>query len=199
VILDVQTHSLACSKKLRLLLKDCAQGFYQQMYFLGKDVTHKNGNLLVQSGFVKSPSQGLKGTSCYTLETDHQTIELYGSCACLYTRDSKVAFIRLKNRFYHWLPERRCIAGRWTDDDLEAGTPESIYQSLIPLLRWWLGHEAWIAQHLPPSYRNTCYKEWKKVNSSKSWLPPAVALDWVQGFIEQGAIHPRAKNYIDSL
>ena len=63
-------------RKLGLLLKDCANGFYQQMYFLGKDVIHPRGNQLQAYGFVKSPSKGLKGTSCYTYEADLRTIEL---------------------------------------------------------------------------------------------------------------------------
>jgi len=54
------------NQKLRLLLKDCASGFYQQMYFLGKDVSHCCGNQLIEYGFEKSPSTGLTGTSCYT-------------------------------------------------------------------------------------------------------------------------------------
>ena len=37
------------SKRLRLLLKDAAQGFYQQMYFLGKDVIHPAGNQDIES------------------------------------------------------------------------------------------------------------------------------------------------------
>jgi len=187
-----------CNKKLRLLLKDCAQGFYQQMYFLGKDVTNKRGNQLLEYGFLKSPSKGLKGTSCYSLESSDQIIELYGSCACLYKDDVQIAFLRLKSRFYHWLPECRCVAGLWSDNDIDAGTPESIYKAITPLLQWWLEHESWISERFDPRYREACYKEWKRVNSRKSWLPPEEALHWVEDFLTNGADHTRPKKLPES-
>jgi len=98
-------------KKLKLLLKDCANGFYQQMYFLGKDVIHSNGNQLIEYGFVKSPSKGLKGTSCYTYESTEGTLELYGSCAGYYSTESRTVFLRKRCRFYQWLPNHRLVAG----------------------------------------------------------------------------------------
>jgi len=182
-------------KALKLLLKDCAEGLYQQMYFLGKDVRHACGNQLTQYGFVKTPSQGLKGTSCYTLEMGSVTIELYGSCACCYSDASSVAFLRPRSRMYHWLPEGRCVAGLWTQDDLDAGTPESLFQAATPLLRWWLEYEQWILERFGATYREGCFKEWKKVNKHKSWLPPEEALQWVECFLLHGGSHLRPKQF----
>jgi len=183
-------------KAFRLLLKDCAAGLYQQMYFLGKDIMHARGNQLIQFGFVRSPSCGLKGTSCYTLETETVIVELYGSCACCYTDATRVAFLRNKTRFYHWLPEERCVAGLWTEEDIHAGSPESLFQATVPLLRWWLEYEAWILSRLGDAYREACFKEWRKVNKSKSWLPPQEAMRWVEAFLEQAGEHLRAKHFM---
>lgn len=129
------------TKKLRLLLKDCANGFYQQMYYWGIDVLHPDGNQLIDFGFTKSPSKGLKGTSCYTLETAYQTVELYGSCAGLYSKESNVVFLRTKGRFYRWISSERAIAGKWTEKDIEIDDPYAMLEELTPLFQWWLKYE----------------------------------------------------------
>ena len=182
------------TKRLRLLLKDAAQGFYQQMYFLGKDVIHPAGNQLEVFGFVKSPSMGLKGTSCYTLERDGQTIELYGSCAGIYTGESKVVFLRTRCSFYHWLPEHRAVAGLWENENIRREEPETMYQLLRPLLEWWLEYEAWIIERHGHKYREFCHQEWKKVKSTKPWLKPELATQWVRDFIERKDQQVRPKH-----
>jgi len=182
-------------KAFNVLLRDCADGMYQQMYFLGKDVSHASGNQLRAYGFAKSPSQGLKGTSCYTLETERATIELYGSCACCYSDDSSVAFLRTKMRLYHWLPEDRCVAGLWTNEDIETGSPESLFQGATPLLRWWLEYEHWIMDRLGETYRQECFLEWRKINKRKSWLPPQEASRWLALFLKNGGSHVRPRHF----
>ncbi len=187
---------MEASQKLRILLKDCAAGFYQQMYFLGKDVIHPAGNQLIANGFKKSPSLGLKGTSCYAKKSDETLIELYGSCAGLYTEASKLVFLRKRCRFYHWLPEHRLIAGQWSQGDIDAGSPEEIFNSLTALLKWWVEYEAWIEGKFGKHYREECYKEWKKVKTKGSWLPPDVAVEWVAEFLKQREQMKRPKQLI---
>ena len=63
---------------------DLAEGIQQQMYFWGQDVIRPEGNFLVEQGFVRSPSEGAKGTSCYRLPWQNGHIELYGACAGWY-------------------------------------------------------------------------------------------------------------------
>ncbi|MEM9294532.1 MAG: hypothetical protein AAGA57_01915 [Planctomycetota bacterium] len=181
--------------RLGALLRDCAAGFYQQMYFLGRDVEHWQGNQLKRFGFIRTPCRGLGGTSCYALETATYTIELHGSCACCYARASSVAFIRIRSRFYHWRADHRLAPGLWNEDDLQAPSPSKLLQSLKPLLRWWLDYERWIAQQHGPAYRDECFEEWRKVNKRKAWLPPADAPRWVERFLELGAAHARPKHF----
>ena len=183
------------SKALRLLLKDCAKGFYQQMYFLGRDVIHPEGNQLIEYGFEKTPSKGLKGTSCYTLEKDGTMIELYGSCACCYTSNSKVAYLRPRARFYEWIAQERCVAGLWNSSDIDASSAQDLFDSTVPLLNWWISYEEWIANKFPPQYRETCHRDWKKAHSSKSWLKPDQAVNWVRAFLENRQTHIRPKNF----
>jgi len=183
-------------KKLRLLLKDCANGFYQQMYFLGKDVIHPKGNHLTTYGFKKSPSTGLKGTSCYTGEFNGGVIELYGSCAAYYSDSSNMVFLRKRCRFYQWLSDHKLVAGQWTPDDLKIKTPDSTLSSLIPLLQWWTAYEEWIIENLGIEYRDQCFTEWSKIKGQTPWLRPTEAKEWVQQFIEERASHVRPKHFL---
>ncbi len=189
--LPVSPQPTASTRALRRLLRDCATGLYQQFYYLGKDVTCREGNLLLEYGFTKAPSEGFKKTSCYTLEQPGFTLELYGSCASCVTPQGQVVFLRPKNRFYHWVSPHRCIAGRWSAADLDAGTADSLYTAVRPLLQWWLTYEAWLRERMPPAYRQQIHREWKKQNRRKSWLTPNQDTDWVASFLQQGHETPR--------
>ena len=186
------------SKKLKILLKDCAQGFYQHMFFLGKDVMHPRGNQLNKYGFEKSPSLGLKGTSCYGLKTDEQLIELYGSCAGVYSEASQLVFLRERCKFYHWLPEHHLIAGQWSLDDVDSGSAESIFEAVTPLLKWWVHYEKWIAENFDTKYREQCYKDWSKIKSRPCWLPPELAVSWVSEFLEKRDLMDRPKKLLQN-
>ena len=166
------------------------------MYFLGKDVIHPAGNQLIKYGFKKSPSQGLKGTSCYRLDEPSGVIELYGSCASTYSEDSKLVFLRERCRFYHWLPNHPLIAGQWSADKVDVSTPQDILASLTPLLQWRLAYEAWIEENHGSGYRKQCYREWAKIKSKANWLPPELATQWINTFLEQQGQTPRPKQLL---
>ncbi len=184
-------------KRLNILLKDCTKGFYQQMYFWGKDVMHPSGNQLLKYGFEKTPSQGLKGTSCYTLpiEKEGETVELYGSCAAYYSKDSNVVFLRQRNRFYHWISDQKLIAGRWSQSELGKCSVEQLFTSMLPFLKWWINYEQWILNQHGEHYRQQCYKEWSQVNSKLTWLNPEHAMQWVKEFLDHKEHHVRPKHY----
>lgn len=166
------------------------------MYFLGKDVIHPKGNQLQSYGFVKSQSQGLKGTSCYTHESDSRVIDLYGSCAGLYTDLASIVFLRKKCRFYCWKPEQRLVAGRWSQADIKLTTPKTMLNSLAPLLEWWIAYEGWVEKDLGKAYREQCFAEWSKVNRNAAWLPPMTAVEWVKELLEKKGQHIRPKHFI---
>lgn len=182
-------------KKLRLLLKDCAHGFYQQMYFLGKDVIHPGGNQLECYGFEKSPSKGLKGTSCYTGEFNEGVIELYGACAGYYSTTSQAVFLRKRCRFYQWLPDHKLIAGCWSQEEIQVKSPEAMYTAIRPFLQWWVAYEQWIESRWGSLYRERCFDEWSKIKGRTTWLPSQSARQWVQQFLEQKDTHVRPKHF----
>lgn len=165
------------------------------MYFWGKDVTHPKGNQLEAYGFSKSPSKGIKGTSCYTYESKSKIIELYGSCAGYYSDQSNVVFLRPRNRFYEWLPEQKVIAGQWSQSDLSTRDADGMFSSLMPFLEWWMNYEQWILEHHGLQYREQCYSEWSKVNSKLTWLDPNSAIQWVNEFLEKKDQHVRPKHF----
>ncbi len=183
------------SQKLRFLLNDCANGFYQQMYFLGKDVIHQDGNQLMAYGFKKSPSRGLKGTSCYGKNANGTMIELYGSCAGAYSETTQLVFLRKRCRFYNWLPEYRLIAGQWSQEHIHSGKPNEILTALEPLLKWWVDYEDWIEKRLGAAYREQCYREWNKIKAKTRWLPPGAAIEWVVDFMEKQGHMVRSKKF----
>jgi len=192
---EVVKQKFISDQKLRLLLKDCANGFYQQMYYWGKDVLHPKGNLLREYGFVKTPSKGLRGTSCYSLEFDEGVIELYGSCAAYYSDECNMVFLRKRCRFYEWLPEHRLVAGRWSQDDIQVGDPDAMLKVLKPFFNWWLAYEKWIEQRIGGDYRQQCFIDWGKVKGKPAWLPPESAMSWVEDFLKLGSSHVRPKHY----
>ncbi|WP_143183685.1 hypothetical protein [Rubritalea squalenifaciens] len=177
------------------MLKDCAKGFYQQMFFLGKDVIYPGGNYLQKFGFEKSPSKGLKGTSCYTADWGGGIVELYGACAGYYGDGSKVVFLRERCRFYHWLPPERLVAGMWTTDDVQASSANVMFDAVWPLLNWWLEYEEWIEQQLGADHRKRCYAAWKKLKSAKPWLEPEKVTGWLQHFLDESSRAVRPKHY----
>jgi hypothetical protein len=181
--------------RLKILLKDCASGFYQQMYFWGKDVSHPKGNQLEAYGFTKSPSRGLTGTSCYTYESQTELIELYGSCAGYYSSPSNIVFLRQRNRFYEWLPEQKLVAGCWSQKDLHSRDADDMFSSLAPFLEWWLSYEQWILDLHGKDYREQCLTDWNKVNSKLTWLDPESAVKWIKGFLEKKDLHIRPKHF----
>ena len=181
--------------RLKILLKDCADGFYQQMYFWGKDVTHPEGNQLEAYGFIKSQSQGIKGTSCYTYQSNSKTIELYGSCAGYYSEQSNIVFLRPRNRFYEWLPQHKLVAGRWSQNDLHTHDADAMFAAMTPFLKWWLTYEQWILDHHGAHYREQCFTEWSKVNRKLTWLTPQAAIAWVTEFLEKKDLHVRPKHF----
>jgi hypothetical protein len=163
---------------------DLAEGIQQQMFFWGQDVMRMEGNFLLAQGFQRSPSKGLKGTSCYRREWQSGHVELYGACAGWYGPNNGFAFIR---------PQRRCVA--WLSGDLTP-TPgswqrelinkevsrEDLYHASLPFLDWLISYESAVLSRFGSSYRAVNYKQYKKVPKAKTWLSPPEALRWFQCF-----------------
>lgn len=164
------------------VLRDLAEGIQQQMYFWGQDVLSPKGNFLVEQGFQRLPSTGLKGTSCYRREWKEGVIELYGSCAGWYGPQGGFSFIRPLRRCVVWSsPEETPIPGEWHSKWIDKqATRSELYLASLPFLDWLITHEEAVLDHFGQSYRESNFASYKKVPKAKAWLTPAKALEWFQ-------------------
>ena len=178
------------------LLNDFTKALGQQLYFWGCDVTHPNGNLLCEYGLERRKNEGVKGSSCYRLVYQGDIIELHGLCVGRYSKD--------KSSFLYTRKHRRC----WIYEDSKPPLPGSYNKNLIKnksihqiemasrrFLEWWLEYESWISTQTHPSYRNQCYRSYRKLPKAKLWLQPNDALSWLQHYMDSPSTLKRAKNW----
>ncbi len=163
-------------------LRDLAEGIQQQMYFWGQDVLRPEGNFLVSQGFKRSPSTGLKGTSCYRREWQEGHIELYGSCAGWYGASGGFTFIRPWKRCAIWLSGHTTpIPGSWQKELLELSASRTeLYHASLPFLDWLISYEEAVLDRFGKAYRQNVYWQYSKNPKNKAWVDPATALRWFQ-------------------
>ena len=174
------------------LFRDLAAGLQQQMVYWGKDVVHPAGNLLVQAGFSKRASEGLQGTSCYTLEWMGGRIVLHGSQAGWFGEDGGFLYIRPKHRCVKGLGGTPPTPGHWPQEDFQSCVDAELHALAVPFLRWWLHYEEWIRERFAEDYREQCYRQHKRLPKSRAWLRPRQAAGWIAGLCERPESLPRA-------
>jgi len=182
-------------KPLSIHFRDLAAGMHQQMYFWGLDAMHPDGNLFVRTGFHKRQSEGLRGTSCYALPWSGGRIELHGSHAGWFGEDSGFLFIRPLGRCVRWCDGHPPVPGDWRADHFDGRADESLYLLARPFLDWWLAHELEVARLAGDAFREVCYRQFKKLPKSRSWLPPAAANCWVACMRDDPQSLPRARDF----
>lgn len=144
----------------------------QQMYFRGMDAGFPTGNLFQKRGFSKTPSPGLKGTSCYSLPWERGEIFLYGACVGFISadEDSGFIFIRPKGKCFRRVGNEPPVPGIWPPENLSTPTLADELPSISTFLAWWLDHEAWISPEMGSAYRTNCFRKYKSLPKSKPWL-----------------------------
>ncbi|MEP4050573.1 MAG: hypothetical protein ABJN80_17175, partial [Luteolibacter sp.] len=107
------------------LLRDLSAGFMQQMFFWGMDAAAAR-NFFQKRAFSKTPSPGLKGTSCYSLPWKHGEIFLHGACVGWVpeTSDPGFFFIRPKKKCFLWHGNMPPVPGVWPAQNLS--TPDIV-------------------------------------------------------------------------
>ena len=185
------THPPSC------LLRDLSATFMQQMFFWGMDASFPAGNLFEKRGFTKTPSPGLKGTSCYSLPWNGGEIFLHGACVGWIPPDGEAGFIfiRPKGKCFLWHDDKPPVPGIWPAESLSTPDLISNLPSLIPFLNWWLDHEAWTSGEMGSAYRTNCFRKYKTLPKSKPWLTPADGIAWLDLLMENPATAPRAKRF----
>lgn len=181
------------SSRLGGLLRDFTNGLGQEMYFLGKDVIHPSGNLLLEAGFTKTPSLGLQGTSCYGCDFQEGRIELHGACAGWYSDSGGFVYIRPRKKCFEWLCADKPVPGQWAPNLLNSVGPARLFELCIPFLDWWISYETWINESLGPKYRMDCHREFRRLPKSKPWLEPSPAYSWLNSLRSDPSQTKRAK------
>jgi hypothetical protein len=178
-------------------LRDLTQGLQQQMFFWGQDVVHPAGNQLVQNGFERLPSKGLKGTSCYQREWQNGHLELYGSCAGWYGPEGGFAFLRSRKRVVIWTsPNTTPTPGLWQPEFVRAGTSqEELHAASLPFLDWLISNERTIVDRFGLEYREENFRRYRRVPKAKQWMSPEFALRWFTCFRETPDQLVRPKNF----
>lgn len=137
------------------------------------------GNFLAEEGFERSPSKGLRGTSCYRLAWQEGHVELYGACAGWYGSEGGFAFIRPRRRCYLWdSGEETPVPGAWQKGCLKSGTRAELYAALGPFLDWLITYEEAVLSRFGAEYRGENYRKYRKVPKAKQWVEPSAALEW---------------------
>lgn len=180
--------------------RDLENALRQQMFFWGMDVSFRSGNLFLERGFVRSPSPGLQGTSCYSLPWRDGSVELHGGCAGWYAAGggSGVIYIRSAEKCFRWHGSAIPVPGNWEAGSLSPLDLGESMGSVIPFLEWWLDFEKFVRDRADNAYRRRCFKKYKSLPKSKPWLKPDAGLAWLESLRANPATTSRAKRFSHS-
>lgn len=179
-------------------IRDLHAAFNQQMFFWGMDAAISSGNLFQKSGFTKTPSPGLKGTSCYSYPWQNGEIFLHGACVGYIPKNGDPGFIYIRpaNKCFLWHDSHAPIPGDWEKDKLSTADLIADFPFITPFLDWWLHHEAYVAAEMSSAYRTHCYRNYKSLSKSKPWLPSTDAIAWLSMLIDNPSNTPRPKHFL---
>lgn len=179
----------------RVLLSDLKAALLQQMFFWGRDVL-TDDNLLLTYGFLKLPSFGLKGTSCYRLDYRDGVVELHGACAGWYPSENDpqpgFLFVRTTGRcISHYLHDP-VIPGRYDQQVLMHNTAATMSAARV-FAAWVADYEDWIKESQGSEYRKECRHMLGKLPKGRPWLPAEQATHWLRAFAQKGPRTQRAR------
>jgi hypothetical protein len=189
------------SRYTRGHLNDFTAALGQQMFFWGRDVMTE-GNLLLEAGFEKRPSQGLQGTSCYRLAWGGGWVELHGACAGWFPQVNRATEAECGEGFLFIRADRRCyrhrlceavVPGRYDYAQLESRDWRQVLHCSRRFAAWLCEYERWIQQRMALEYRRGCWEMYAKLTASRPWLEVAVAQHWLQRFAAGDAKLERAR------
>ena len=180
----------------RVLLSDFKAALLQQMFFWGRDVL-TGGNLLIEHGFIKLPSPGLKGTSCYRQDYCNGSIELHGACAGWYPGVHNprpgFLFVRTTGRCTSHHLHEPVIPGHYQAKDLSHDTASTMSGAQV-FAAWLADYEDWIIRQQGADYRQQCRRMLSSLPKGRPWLPAEQATEWLHALARHGSAAQRAKD-----
>ena len=159
-----------------------SRGLEQWLWFLGLDVCHPSGNLLVKYGLRKFDSANNKGSSRYQIEQNGDLIDLHSFFVGIYPNSSDgFIFIRARNRCFLYTAKHPPQPGDYGEEYMF--TPETkeltnrFHTAAKLFLQWLEDYEAWIDKSYGFKYRDSCFKAYHL-----KWLCPSESRDWFSSF-----------------
>ena len=185
------------AKNSRGLLNDLSNALGQQLFFWGRDVMYSEGNLLCEFGLERHKPNGITGSSCYRTTYKDDIIELHSLCVGRYSQSTPSLFYTRQYRKL-WVYEDKVppIPGHYNEALLNKKAWDKIEIASRSFLEWWLEYESWIETTIGQEYRYKCYRAYRNLSKSKSWLQPHDALSWLTSYMDSPTTVPRAKNWI---
>ena len=178
------------------LLNDFTNALGQQLYFWGCDVIYPGSNLLCEYGLERHKEGGVKGTSCYRTRYKGDIVELHGLCVGRYSKENpSFLFTRRYRRSWIYNDYKPPLPGHYDKSLIKRNSIPQIEIASRGFLEWWLEYESWIAKTTRPNYRKNCFRTFRKISKSKSWLPPDEALLWLKQYMDSPSNLRRAKHW----
>lgn len=191
-----ERHLLSGEPHTRGHLNDFTAALAQQMFFWGRDVVQAD-NLLIEAGFEKRPSLGLKGTSCYRFPWRQGFIELHGACAGWFPSTATdfvgFLFIRADKRCYTHCLDDAVIPGSYDYQQLSSGDFRQVLAAARRFAEWLCEYESWIQRRMGKEYRRGCWEMYSKLTASRPWLEVELAQHWLRRFADGDARLERAR------
>ena len=184
------------AKNSKGLLNDLSNALGQQLFFWGRDVMYSEGNLLCEFGLERYKPNGITGSSCYRTIYKNDIIELHSLCVGRYSQSKPSLFYtRQYRKLWVYEDKKPPIPGHYDEELLNKKALDQIEIASRSFLEWWLEYESWIDSTIGQDYRYKCYRAYRNLSKSKSWLQPREALSWLTNYMESPTTVPRAKNW----
>lgn len=179
------------------ILRDLSAALVQQMFYWGMDAAHPGGNVFQKRGFRKSPSLGLKGTSCYSLPWQGGEIFLHGACVGWFPEGKKggFLFIRRTGKCHIWMGTELPVPGEWPLASLAPVSVKEHATAITTFLSWLLEHEENVRREMGEAYRAACHRKYRSLPKSRQWLAPADGEAWLRMFLTNPAGTSAAKRF----
>ncbi|MDE2662153.1 MAG: hypothetical protein OXI39_04045 [Gemmatimonadota bacterium] len=155
------------SKGQRLLHRQC--------WNWGRDIVRREGNLLLEAGFLKRrPPEGEAGSSCYTLALPGGDSLVLWGFGLLYGTPQRGGVYLNRYQFRPaWLPSKTIPGQIWKPDMIPAGSaPPSLRVPLdltVAAIRRVADYEEWALARCGLEYRRAVLRQWKGPSER---LPP---------------------------
>jgi len=144
----------------------------QQLWCWGRDIKHKEGNLLMRYGFQRHRQPSIddrEGSSCYRLDADSRHIALWGFGVFFGVRRLGGIFLSRFGFEPGWANVESISLGiRWPEELPVFGRPrqsgqwDRAHRLCREALRWISTYETWVQRTAGREFRERCVSEWMR-------------------------------------